>query len=59
MHKHFFDWDAGTQRDYLKQVVSIGRKGGGYILMDTGGIPENVQPSGFDRFLEMSSRIRA
>jgi hypothetical protein len=58
MHKHFFDWDSATQERYLREVVSIGRKGGGYILMDTGGIPENVEKDEFDRFLEMSRRIR-
>jgi hypothetical protein len=59
MNKYFFEWDAGSQQAYLEEVVRIGRKGGGYILMDTGGIPENVQPEPFDRFLEMSRRIRA
>lgn len=59
MHKRFFEWDARTQQDYLRQVVSVGRRGGGYILMDTGGIPENVQSAEFERFLEMSRRIRA
>jgi hypothetical protein len=58
MHKHFFDWDAATQESYLREVVSIGRKGGGYILMDTGGIPENVEKDAFDRFLEVSRKLR-
>ena len=59
MHKYFFDWDSATQETYLKEAVSIGRKGGGYIVMDTGGIPENVEPDAFNRFLEMSRRIRS
>ena len=59
MHKHFFDWDSATQRDYLRKVVSVGRQGGGYILMDCGGIPENVLPDRFEQFLEMSRQIRA
>lgn len=59
MHKRFFEWDCAAQREYLTKVVSIGRRGGGYVLMDTGGIPENVQPDEFDRFLEISRRIRA
>jgi hypothetical protein len=58
MHKLFFDWDGDTQERYLREVVSIGRKGGGYVLMDCGGIPENVQKNEFDRFLEVSRRIR-
>ena len=58
MHKRFFDWDAAAQQDYLRQAVAIGRRGGGYILMDTGGIPENVAPAGFARFLETSRGIR-
>ncbi|MCW5980603.1 MAG: hypothetical protein KIT09_21165 [Bryobacteraceae bacterium] len=59
MHKRFFDWDHAAQRDYLARVVAIGRRGGGYVVMDTGGIPENVQRDDFDRFLEMSREIRA
>jgi len=59
MHKYFVDWDSATQETYLKEAVSIGRKGGGYIVMDTGGIPENVEPDAFNRFLEMSRRIRS
>ena len=59
MHKYFFEWDCPTQEAYLRTAVSIGRKGGGYILMDCGGIPENVTPECFDLFLEMSRRVRA
>lgn len=59
MHKYFFDWDHATQRNYLSNVVNLGRRGGGYILMDTGGIPENVEPSEFEGFLEMSRHVRA
>jgi uroporphyrinogen-III decarboxylase len=59
MHKYFFGWDCPTQEAYLRTAVSIGRKGGGYILMDCGGIPENVTPECFDLFLEMSHRVRA
>ena len=58
MSKYFFEWDAGTQEAYLKQTVSVGRRGGGYILMEPGGIPENLQREDIERFLEMSRRIR-
>jgi uroporphyrinogen decarboxylase len=58
MNKYFFDWDCATQEAYLRQAIAIGRKGGGYILMDTGGIPENVQPDRFRQFLEMSRHLR-
>jgi uroporphyrinogen decarboxylase len=59
MNKYFFEFDSSTQEAYLKQTVSVGKRGGGYILMDTGGIPESVQRDDFERFLEMSRRIRA
>ncbi len=44
---------------YIRQMVTIGRKCGGYIVMDTGGIPENVTTARFEEFLEISRRIRA
>jgi uroporphyrinogen decarboxylase len=59
MHKRFFEWSCADQQQYLSEVISIGRKGGGYILMDCGGIPENVEKPDFDQFLEMSRQIRA
>jgi hypothetical protein len=58
MSKYFFDWDRDRQADCLKRVVADGRKLGPHILMDAGGIPENVTRQDFDEFLSMSRATR-
>lgn len=58
INKFFFDWDNEKMESYLKQTVSDGRKGGGYILMDSGGIPENITQEKFDFYIDISKRIR-
>lgn len=58
MHKLLFDWDLPTQRAWLERAVGIGRKGGGYVLMDCGGVPEYVERGPFEQFLEMSREVR-
>jgi uroporphyrinogen-III decarboxylase len=59
MNKHFFDGDRDTQAAFLRRLIDQGRRNGPHILMDSGGIPDNVTKEGFDAFLEMSREIRS
>lgn len=59
MDRRFFNWDYITQREYLKRVISIGRKDGGFILMDSGGIPDTVTPDQWKCFAEISMDLRS
>ena len=56
--KHFFDWSDDEKKAFLTDTVATGRKAGGFILMDSGGIPINVTKQGFDGFLRMSRALR-
>ena len=42
----------------LRRSVDVGKKGGRFILMDTGGIPETVSLDRFNAFLDISRRVR-
>ena len=58
MNKHFFDWPRDKQAEYLKQVVKEGKENGPHILMDSGGIPENICKEDLKWFLSASYDIR-
>lgn len=58
LNKHFFDWPSELQEEHLRSVVKSGRENWPHILMDSGGIPENVTKDWFEWFLEKSSKIR-
>ena len=58
MNKHFFDWSKDEQAAHLRQVVQDGRRLGPHILMDSGGLPQNVTPPWFDWFRQTSRAIR-
>jgi uroporphyrinogen decarboxylase len=58
MNKYIFDQDLDEIKVLLQQSVQIGARGGRFILMDTGGIPENMSREKFDAFLEMSRCAR-
>ena len=58
MSKYFFEWDRGTMHQFLTNVIQTGKPGGGFILMDTGGIPENVSQTRFNDYLEVSHQVR-
>ena len=58
MDKHFFDWDADTQTQFLTALINRTRKHGRFILMDSGGIPETCTREAFDRFLSISEALR-
>jgi uroporphyrinogen-III decarboxylase len=54
--KFFFDWDKKQQKAYVRQLVRD--TGGGFILMDSGGVPENVTPEGFAYVKELFTSTR-
>ncbi|UCC88086.1 MAG: hypothetical protein JSV81_01965, partial [Anaerolineales bacterium] len=58
MNKYIFDQDLDEVRALLHQSVQVGARGGRFILMDTGGIPENLSREKFDSFLEISRCAR-
>ena len=59
MDKHFYDWDRDTRYTSLQKIIRRGRKSAPHILMDSGGIPENVNRPTFDDFLAMSEELRS
>jgi uroporphyrinogen decarboxylase len=58
MDKYIFDQDLDEIEARLRRSVSVGAQGGRFILMDTGGIPENITREKFDAFLEISRQVR-
>jgi len=58
MDKFFFEFDKDKMRAFLTEVIQTGRKGGGFILMDSGGIPENVTKESYDYIRELSRSLR-
>jgi uroporphyrinogen-III decarboxylase len=58
LNKHFFDWSKDEQVKHLEKVLEDGRKKGPYILMDSGGIPSNVNKEWFEWFLNVSKELR-
>ncbi len=58
--KFFFEWDRDTMARSLKNVIETGRKGGGYVFMDSSGsIPENVPKETFEYYMSLSKELRA
>ena len=56
INKFFFDWDGQKQWDYLKHLYdSVGQ---GFFLMDSGGIPEQVSKSQWERFKDMKQTLK-
>jgi hypothetical protein len=58
MDSHMFDQDLDEIEARLRRSVQIGARGGRFILMDTGGIPETISHEKFNAFLEISCRVR-
>ncbi|AQQ69898.1 methylcobalamin:coenzyme M methyltransferase [Limihaloglobus sulfuriphilus] len=54
----FWDWPFQRQREHLEYLTGAGRKKGRLMLMDSGGIPENVTKEQFDKILETSAELR-
>ena len=58
MNKHFFDWTRDQQVEHLRKQIGLGRSLGPYILMDSGGVPDNVTKEWFNWFMPVSREIR-
>ncbi|MCC7352866.1 MAG: hypothetical protein IT330_03840 [Anaerolineae bacterium] len=58
LNKHFFDWTRDEQVAHLRDVVANGRRYWPHVLMDSGGIPDNVTREWFARFLAASRESR-
>jgi uroporphyrinogen decarboxylase len=54
----FWNWQKSQQDSYLRRMVNLSKKYGRFILMDSGGIPETVIKSDFDRITELSRQLR-
>ena len=58
LDKNTFDWRFEDQRAFLERVVSIGRPGGGFIVMNARGVSDKVTPEQWTRLLELSRELR-
>ncbi len=58
MDKYFFEWGKEKMYEYLKKIIKYARKNGGYILMDSGGIPDNISKEKYDFYRKISKEIR-
>ena len=52
LDKFFFEWENEKMKDFLEIVIRIGKKNGGFILMDSGGIPESITNQKYDFYRE-------
>ena len=59
MNKFFFSYSKDEMRAFLSKTIDIGRKGGGFIFMDNGGIPEDVSEDTYNYYREISRELRA
>jgi len=58
LNKFFFEWDNNEMKEFLVNLIRIGKKNGGFILMDSGGIPESVTNQKYDFYREVSKELR-
>jgi hypothetical protein len=54
--KYFFEWDAARQEQYFHDLT--GRAGGGFVIMDPGGIPENVTDGSYRNSVRLLGEAR-
>jgi len=54
----FWSWNEQKQRSHLERMASLARKYGRFILMDAGGVPENITRTDFEKILEISRQAR-
>ena len=59
MHRYFFNSDREQMRSLMLKSVNAARKGGGYIWMDNGGIPENVTKETYNYYRNLSAELRS
>ena len=58
LSKYFFDLPEEEMAVALSGAIQAGRKGGGFALMDSGGIPENISQERYDFYVDLSRRLR-
>ena len=58
MDKFFFEFNRAAMYEFLKFTIETGGKGGGFILMDSGGIPETVFNETYDYYRDISRELR-
>jgi uroporphyrinogen-III decarboxylase len=58
INKFFFDWGPDRMKEYLERTIRIGRRRGGYIVMDSGGVPENISKETYDYYFKLSKELR-
>jgi uroporphyrinogen decarboxylase len=58
MDKYIFDQELDEIEARLCRTVATGARGGRFILMDTGGIPEDLSRENYDAFRAISRRAR-
>jgi uroporphyrinogen decarboxylase len=58
MDQFIFDQDLPEIERRLAHSVAIGKRGGRYILMDTGSLPDTISREKFEAFLALSRRAR-
>lgn len=56
LDKFFFQWSAAQQEAYVERLVR--EAGGGMILMDSGGVPEDMTPERFRQLRTLFERIK-
>ncbi len=57
LDKTFFDWDFPRQEAYIRRLVS--ETGGGFIIMDAGGVTEGVTPAQFAKLRKLLGEVTA
>lgn len=56
LDRFFFSWGIARQREYLQALAK--RAGGGFILMDSGGVPENVTREQFEGIMALFAELK-
>ena len=58
LEKYIFEQYLPEMECRLLRAVAIGSADGGYILMETGGLPDSLTKERFDAYLEVGRRER-
>jgi hypothetical protein len=58
LEKFIFEQDLPEMERLMRRAVETGAKGGRYVLMETGGIPDTLTKQKFNSYLEISRRVR-
>ena len=56
LDKTFFDWDFPRQDAHIRRLVQ--ETGGGFVIMDAGGVTEGVTPDAFARLMTLLREVK-